>query len=90
MKTMDMKLNVLFLLIKADGWTDIQRRLAENYPGSQWFTIAFIFLGHFIFTNLFIGIIIMVSVTFAFKTPLVLTYTSRSPFYLHTKNFLLF
>lgn len=45
---------------QADGWTDIQKRLAVNYRGSQWFTVVFIFLGHFIFTNLFIGIIIMV------------------------------
>ena len=56
-----LSLTLIFCCVKADGWTDIQRRLAENYPGSQWFTIAFIFLGHFIFTNLFIGIIIMVS-----------------------------
>ena len=49
---------------QADGWTDIQRRLEEKYPGSQWFTIVFLFLGHFIFTNLFIGIIIMVCVGF--------------------------
>lgn len=49
----------LFTFITADGWTDIQERLSEKYPGSQWFTVVFIFLGHFIFTNLFIGIIIM-------------------------------
>jgi len=49
----------LFTFVTADGWTDIQKRLDEKYPGSQWFTVVFIFLGHFIFTNLFIGIIIM-------------------------------
>jgi hypothetical protein len=48
-----------FQLLQVDGWTDIQSNL-ETRPYSQWFTISFIFLGHFIFTNLFIGIIIMV------------------------------
>ncbi|KAK2557512.1 Cation channel sperm-associated protein 3 [Acropora cervicornis] len=41
-----------------DGWTEIQKDL-DKRPYSQWFTIIFIFLGHFIFMNLFIGIIIM-------------------------------
>ena len=45
---------------KVDGWTEIQKDL-DKRPYSQWFTVIFIFLGHFIFTNLFIGIIIMAS-----------------------------
>ncbi|KXJ20362.1 cation channel sperm-associated protein 3 [Exaiptasia diaphana] len=48
----------LFTFVTVDGWTDIQKGL-EKRPYSQWFTITFIFVGHFIFTNLFIGIIIM-------------------------------
>ena len=46
---------------KVDGWTEIQKDL-DKRPYSQWFTVIFIFLGHFIFTNLFIGIIIMASI----------------------------
>eukprot|EP00794_Sanderia_malayensis_P016506 gene16505-18151_t len=49
----------LFTFVTADGWTQIQKRLDEKFSYSQWFTVIFIFLGHFIFTNLFIGIIIM-------------------------------
>ncbi|XP_046853933.1 cation channel sperm-associated protein 3-like [Xenia sp. Carnegie-2017] len=48
----------LFTYVTVDGWTDIQKGL-DIRPYSQWFTISFIVLGHFIFTNLFIGIIIM-------------------------------
>ncbi|XP_032234312.2 cation channel sperm-associated protein 3 isoform X2 [Nematostella vectensis] len=48
----------LFTFVTVDGWTEIQKDL-DMRPYSQWFTITFIFLGHFIFTNLFIGIIIM-------------------------------
>lgn len=51
----------MYCLVKVDGWTDIQKDL-DKRPYSQWFTVIFIFLGHFIFTNLFIGIIIMVSI----------------------------
>ena len=47
---------------QADGWTDLQEQLlAHGYSGSEFFTIAFLFIGHFIFTNLFIGVVIMVS-----------------------------
>ncbi|KAK3724334.1 hypothetical protein QZH41_010852, partial [Actinostola sp. cb2023] len=48
----------LFTFVTVDGWTEIQKDL-DKRPYSQWFTITFIFVGHFIFTNLFIGIIIM-------------------------------
>ena len=51
---------------KVDGWTEIQQDL-EKHTGSQWFTVIFIFLGHFIFTNLFIGIIIMASTVLVLK-----------------------
>ena len=48
--------------IQADGWTDLQNELlAHGFSGSEFFTIIFLFLGHFIFTNLFIGVVIMVS-----------------------------
>ena len=47
--------------VKADGWTKLQDELSSHgFSGSEFFTIAFLFLGHFIFTNLFIGVIIMV------------------------------
>lgn len=49
------------LSLQADGWTELQEDLNEHgYGGSEFFTVIFIFLGHFIFTNLFIGVIIMV------------------------------
>ena len=54
----EINMNMKFFF-QVDGWTDIQDNL-NTRPYSQWFTISFIFLGHFIFTNLFIGIIIMV------------------------------
>ena len=60
-------LHVVFLIPpKVDGWTEIQQDL-EKHAGSQWFTVIFIFLGHFIFTNLFIGIIIMASTVLVLK-----------------------
>ena len=68
---------------QADGWTDLQDSLtSKGYTGSQFFTIVFIFLGHFIFTNLFIGVIISVrdmqhsNSTWA---PSVRQHTSRRP-----------
>ena len=47
--------------MQADGWTDLQEDLsAHGYTGSEFFVMIFLFMGHFIFTNLFIGVIIMV------------------------------
>merc|ERR1712193_293539 len=43
----------------AEGWVDIQAHLNSQYPGSEYFAIVFIVFAHFIFINLFIGIIIM-------------------------------
>lgn len=38
----------------------MQRELdIRNIKGSRLYTILFIFLGHFIFTNVFIGLVIM-------------------------------
>ncbi|XP_065845641.1 cation channel sperm-associated protein 3-like isoform X2 [Oscarella lobularis] len=49
----------LFTLVTVDGWTDIQDSLDEKIsPYTRFFTTAFIFLGHFIFTNLFIAVVI--------------------------------
>ncbi|XP_068684842.1 cation channel sperm-associated protein 3-like [Montipora foliosa] len=56
--TLSTAMLTLFTFVTVDGWTEIQKDL-NTRPYSQWFTIIFIFLGHFIFTNLFIGIIIM-------------------------------
>ncbi|XP_033114150.1 cation channel sperm-associated protein 3-like [Anneissia japonica] len=50
----------LFSYVTVDGWTDLQGRLdALDMAGSRFYTILFIFLGHFVFTNVFIALIIM-------------------------------
>ncbi|XP_014669434.1 PREDICTED: cation channel sperm-associated protein 3-like [Priapulus caudatus] len=50
----------LFTFVTVDGWTDLQNALdSKNQTGSRYYTVLFIFLGHFIFTNVFIGVIIM-------------------------------
>eukprot|EP00899_Mesostigma_viride_P018854 jgi/Mesvir1/26970/Mv20684-RA.2 len=50
----------LFSYVTADGWTYFQdTMLAEGISGySRLYSVLFIFIGHFIFTNLFIGVII--------------------------------
>lgn len=50
----------LFVYVTADGWTDIQTELEEHgHAGmSKLFSVCFLFVGHFIFMNLFIGVII--------------------------------
>ncbi|XP_078578081.1 cation channel sperm-associated protein 3-like isoform X3 [Branchiostoma floridae x Branchiostoma japonicum] len=42
--------------LQVDGWTDLQESLPAS---SAIYSIIFIFLGHFIFTNVFIAVIIM-------------------------------
>lgn len=50
----------LFSFVTVDGWTDLQHELEiRGYGWSRIYTIIFIFLGHFIFTNIFIGVIIL-------------------------------
>ena len=44
----------LFIFVTADGWYEM-----TSDTGDRMFTVAFIFIGHFIFTNLFIGVIVM-------------------------------
>ena len=44
----------LFIYVTADGWFEM-----TSDTGDRMFTVAFIFIGHFIFTNLFIGVIVM-------------------------------
>jgi len=57
--TLGKALMSLFTYVTADGWTDLQRRLTDlGFSGSSWYTIIFMFFAHFIFTNLFIGVII--------------------------------
>lgn len=77
---MSCDLYTTYLTPQADGWTDIQSRLtAHGFRGSEFFTILFILLGHFLFTNLFIGVIILVIFFFmcwpltAMRQPLVAT-----------------
>jgi hypothetical protein len=48
----------LFRFICADEWPEIQKNL-ESYSGSRVFTMFFVFIGNFIFANIFIGLIIM-------------------------------
>lgn len=51
----------LWAFVTADGWTAFQNNLdARGFELSRLYTVLFIFIGHFIFTNLFIGIIIQV------------------------------
>src|SRR5690349_8255654 len=48
----------LWVLVTADGWTFFQDELDRNNPGqelSRLFTSTFVFVGNFVFTNLFIG-----------------------------------
>ena len=50
----------LFSFVTVDGWTELQDKLDERgYYMSRIYTIVFIVIGHFIFTNVFIGVIIM-------------------------------
>jgi len=49
-----------YIFSQVEGWTDLQEELdARNKTGSRVFTVLFIFIGHFIFTNVFIGLVIM-------------------------------
>ena len=50
----------LFSFVTVDGWTELQQSLDDHgFSSSRIYTITFIVLGHFIFTNVFIGVIIM-------------------------------
>lgn len=49
----------LFSYVTVEGWTDLQEDLDVISASSRVYTILFIFLGHFIFTNVFIGVIII-------------------------------
>lgn len=49
----------LFVFVTADGWSDLQAKLDEDgYTGSKMFTVLFLLVGHFIFINIFIGVVI--------------------------------
>mmetsp|Transcript_6874 Transcript_6874/g.10788 ORF Transcript_6874/g.10788 Transcript_6874/m.10788 type:complete len:514 (+) Transcript_6874:208-1749(+) len=49
----------LFDFVTADNWTQFTQTLEKNGLSSiRWFAVCFIFLGHFIFTNLFIGVVL--------------------------------
>lgn len=49
----------LFVFVTADGWTELQERLDDDgYAGSKMFTVVFLLVGHFIFINIFIGVVI--------------------------------
>ena len=52
----------LFTYVTADGWTAVQENIDDADMTGKWsrlYTIFFICIGHFIMTNVFIGIIIM-------------------------------
>lgn len=49
----------LFVFVTADGWSDLQAKLdKDGYTGSKLFTVVFLLVGHFIFINIFIGVVI--------------------------------
>ncbi|RNA20933.1 cation channel sperm-associated 3-like [Brachionus plicatilis] len=48
----------LFRYICGDEWPEIQKNI-DGFAGSRIFTIFFVFIGNFIFANIFIGLIIM-------------------------------
>lgn len=49
----------LFVFVTADGWSDLQAKLDDDgYTGSKLFTVMFLLVGHFIFINIFIGVVI--------------------------------
>eukprot|EP00771_Trimastix_marina_P001894 gnl/Trimastix_PCT/3004.p1 GENE.gnl/Trimastix_PCT/3004~~gnl/Trimastix_PCT/3004.p1 ORF type:complete len:427 (+),score=162.09 gnl/Trimastix_PCT/3004:99-1283(+) len=56
--TMGECLLTLHTWVTADGWTEIQGYLDRVDLNSRFFAIIFIIIGHFIFTNLFIGVVI--------------------------------
>ena len=50
----------LFILVTAEGWTDVMTSLrwsSANF-GLYFFIISFLFIGHFIFGNLFVAVVI--------------------------------
>eukprot|EP00698_Gefionella_okellyi_P003040 TRINITY_DN12861_c0_g1_i1.p1 TRINITY_DN12861_c0_g1~~TRINITY_DN12861_c0_g1_i1.p1 ORF type:complete len:378 (-),score=54.72 TRINITY_DN12861_c0_g1_i1:848-1981(-) len=47
-----------FAYVTADGWADLQMQLDEVTYMGRLFAIGLLFFGHFIFTNLFIGLVI--------------------------------
>ena len=56
--TLGNSLYTLWVFVCADGWTPYQDKMStDGYVGSEVFTALFIFLGNFIITNLFIGVI---------------------------------
>eukprot|EP01006_Ploeotia_vitrea_P009496 TRINITY_DN22379_c0_g1_i1.p1 TRINITY_DN22379_c0_g1~~TRINITY_DN22379_c0_g1_i1.p1 ORF type:complete len:472 (+),score=205.37 TRINITY_DN22379_c0_g1_i1:92-1417(+) len=58
-ETLGAAMYTLWVYTTVDGWTDIQDRLDESgFKTARIFTILFIFVGHFVFTNLFVGVII--------------------------------
>lgn len=52
-------IDYIVFVSKVEGWTDVQAELDKLTEMSRIYTIIFIILGHFIFTNVFIGMIIM-------------------------------
>jgi hypothetical protein len=49
----------LFVFVTADGWTDVQADMdAQGLGSSKIFSVCFLFVGHFIFMNIFIGVVI--------------------------------
>ena len=48
----------LFVLVTAEGWPDIDTKLNSMQPWSKVYIICFLFIGHFVFSNLFVAVII--------------------------------
>lgn len=50
----------LFTYVTVDGWTDLQSVLEEKgFVGSVFFSVGFLIIGHFIFENIFVAVVIM-------------------------------
>lgn len=59
--SIDTTMFILFDYVTADGWTQFSSELDDRgLKLARFYTVTFIFIGHFIFTNLFIGVIINV------------------------------
>eukprot|EP00698_Gefionella_okellyi_P005584 TRINITY_DN15083_c0_g1_i1.p1 TRINITY_DN15083_c0_g1~~TRINITY_DN15083_c0_g1_i1.p1 ORF type:complete len:366 (+),score=64.47 TRINITY_DN15083_c0_g1_i1:25-1122(+) len=48
----------LFAYVTADGWTDLQSDVDTYSLYTRFYAVLFVFIGNFIFTNLFIGLVI--------------------------------
>ena len=48
----------LFTLVTTDSWTDIEATI-DLEPSARWFSVIFTFIGGYIFTNVFVSVVII-------------------------------